>query len=262
MIRRLRTLFSLPPPAPKIDPVFAIPGGIRVYAIGDIHGRSGLLQNMLKTIEQDASAHSDKRIIQVFLGDYIDRGMQSREVIELLLAPAPEEWERIYLRGNHEETLLQFLKEPEILRMWANYGGYTTLASYWVDIPQTMSLEKLFIMRDMFRKNLPATHKEFLKNLRLTYSIGDYLFVHAGLHPGLALHEQGAEHLLWIRDLFLRHDDYFDHYVVHGHSPVRAPDIRHNRANLDISAAEKDSLCCLVLEGIERKTLVVTSQSD
>ena len=258
----LRQLFSKPEPVPQKAPVFSIPQNTRLYAVGDIHGRKGLLANMLSTIEQDAGNHPGKRIIEVFLGDYIDRGLHSKEVIDLLLKPSANGHERICLLGNHEEVLLQFLKDPKVLRDWANFGGYATLASYGVVIPHAVAPGTIDSMRDTFQRNLPTNHFEFLKNLRLTYDIGDYLFVHAGILPKVALHEQKPEDFLWIREPFLKYAGFFGHYVVHGHTPVTKPDIRMNRANLDITAAPSNSLCCLVVEGTERNVLTVTHQGD
>ncbi len=242
---------------PKQVREFSLDAGVRIYAVGDVHGRAGLLRKMLRAIAQDARNHPNHKIIEVFLGDYIDRGLESREVINLLLSPPPQGHQRICLLGNHEETLLRFLDNPNILRDWRNYGGFATLDSYGVGIPASMSPEKLNILRDAFQRNLPAAHLAFIKSLPLTYVNGDYLFVHAGVPPHLPLHEQKPEHLLWIRDKFLYHSDFFDHYVVHGHSPMKAPDIQHNRANIDISVAEKNSLCCMVITGSERRVFVV-----
>lgn len=262
MFARFRQLFTPPTALPQTPPVFSIPSGIRAYAVGDIHGRKHLLADMLAAIEQDARQHPDKRIIEIFLGDYVDRGFHSKEVIDFLLAPSLNGHERVFLIGNHEEALLQFLNDPKILRDWANFGGYATLASYGVAIPASMSPEKLVILRDTFQRNLPAHHLAFLKNLRPTYSLGNYLFVHAGILPNVALEKQRPEDLLWIRDPFLKYPGFFEHYVVHGHSPVMAPDIRPNRANLDISAAPTNSLCCLIIEGREHHVITVQNQSD
>lgn len=262
MLNRFRQLFFKSTPQPQQVQEFSLKEGTRIYAVGDIHGRSGLLRKMLKAIAQDAQNHGDKKIIEVFLGDYIDRGLESREVIDLLLASPPHGHQRICLMGNHEETLLRFLDDPKILRNWGNYGGFATLDSYGIGIPTSMSPEKLHILRDAFEKNLPAAHLAFLKGLPLTYVNGDYLFVHAGIAPHLTLQKQEPQHLLWIRDPFLRHTDFFEHYIVHGHSPMPSPDIRHNRANLDISIATKNSLCCMVITGSERRVFVVEESKD
>lgn len=256
---RLRSLFSPAQPLPEAEPpVFALPEGTRVYAVGDIHGRSDVLEKMLAAIAQDAREHPTRHVVEIFLGDYIDRGMYSREVIDLLLAPPPTGHERICLMGNHEETLLHFLQDPKILRDWANFGGYATLASYGIPIPDSMSPEKLSILRDALQKNIPETHHSFLRSLKLTHQLGDYLFVHAGIRPHTKLDEQKPQDLLWIRDSFLKHQGFFEQYVVHGHTPIAAPEIRNNRANLDVTGAATNSLCCLVIEGTERRTMLLT----
>lgn len=262
MLNRLRQLFSTPETAPRPLREFSVPEGVRVYAVGDIHGRSQLLAKTLAAIHDHARSNPAKKTYEIFLGDYIDRGMESKQVIDLLTAPAPDGHERICLLGNHEETLLRFLTDPKILRDWANFGGYATLASYGIGIPESMSPEQLFILRAGLQKNMPPAHLEFLRKLHLNYTVGDYLFVHAGILPNIPIAQQKREHLLWIREPFLSHTDFHDYYVVHGHSPVVHPDIHSHRANLDVSAAPTDSLCCLILEGSERHTLLITREND
>lgn len=260
-IQRLRQMFFPPEPAPMEARIFCVPEGVRVYAVGDIHGRANLLSKMMHAIAEDARANPKSRIIEIYLGDYIDRGLQSREVIDLLLAPPPAGHERICLMGNHEEALLHFLKDPNILKDWTNFGGYATLASYGIDIPSAMLPETRSKVRDQLQQNLPAEHLNFLKNLELTSVIGDYLFVHAGILPGVPLAQQKPQHLLWIRDSFLKHDGFFDqYYVVHGHSPTATPDIHINRAGIDVSEAAISSLCCLALEGGERNIIMATDE--
>lgn len=263
MLRHLKQRFftreSAMPEAPRD---FSVPEGVRVYAVGDIHGRVKLTAKMLDTIAADAAQHPDKQIIEVFLGDYIDRGMHSREVVELLCAPPAPRHARICLMGNHEVTLLRFLNEPTSLREWGSYGGYATLTSYGLGIPASMTPAALGAVRDQFAKNLPPTHRAFYENLKLSHVVGDYLFVHAGILPKVKLENQSRESLLWIRDAFLKHPNYFDYYVVHGHTPIAAPELLHHRANLDVSAAPTSSLCCLVVDGSTRKTILITDERD
>ncbi len=258
MFDRLNRLFAPSTPVPRMAPQFSLPAGVRVYAVGDIHGKSTLLAEMMQAIADDAKANPANQIIEVFLGDYIDRGMHSREVIDLLIAPPPPGHQRVCLRGNHEETLLRFLEDPSVLRDWANFGGYATLASYGVAIPVSMSVELRAALRDQLRQQLPAAHELFLRELEVMYPLGDYLFVHAGIMPNVPLASQKPEHLLWIRDTFLNHTGFFEKYVVHGHSPVIAPEIYDHRANIDVSEAATPSLCCLVLEGTQRRIMLVT----
>lgn len=263
MLRQLKQRFASRASAlPEAPRDFCVPQGMRVYAVGDIHGRARLTARMLEGIAADAAQHPDKKIVEVFLGDYIDRGMQSREVVDLLLAAPPAGHERICLMGNHEVTLLRFLGEPTCLREWGSYGGYATLTSYGLGIPASMAPAALAAVRDQFVKNLPSAHRAFYENLRLSHVVGDYLFVHAGILPKVKLENQSRESLLWIRDAFLKHQNYFDYYVVHGHTPVAAPQVMHHRANLDMSAAATSSLCCLVVEGNVRKTILITDERD
>lgn len=260
---RLRQLFSSSSTAPSAAPVFTMPEGVRVYAVGDIHGRGKLLAKMLAAIERDARAHPTQKIVQVFLGDYIDRGLESKEVINLLLAPPPAGHERICLMGNHEAALLQFLDNPSVLREWANFGGYATLASYGIAIPDSMLPERLAQVRDAFRKNLSPAHETFIRNLQLSYHVGDYLFVHAGIKPSVPLAKQTRDDMLWIRDPFLKHKGFFEYYIVHGHTPVPTPEIYTNRANIDVSAAAKNSLCCMVVEGsAPHRVIPVSDEND
>lgn len=242
---------------PATPRVFTMPEGIRVYAIGDIHGRASLLDRMLDAIAEDAKGFAGDRIIEVFLGDYIDRGMESRQVIDrLLTAPLPGH-ERVCLMGNHEETLLRFLEEPDILRDWSQHGGFATLASYDVPVPANMSPLTWRGMQAAFRQNFPEKHERFLRHLRLSYELGDYFFVHAGVRPGVPLEAQQVEDCLWIREEFTGYEGHFDQYIVHGHSPLTAPEVLANRANIDVSDASDDRLCCLAVEGAERRTMLV-----
>lgn len=264
MIKLLRTLFhKSEKPATRVvsEPrLFTLPPGIRVYAIGDIHGKADLLKAMLEAIEEDARQHPDQLIFQVFLGDYIDRGLQSKEVIELLIQPPPAGHQRICLMGNHEETLLKFLRAPETLRDWGSFGGYATLASYGVDLPPDLSPKKRALLSSQLQLNMPASHLKFIQGLRLFYELGDYLFVHAGIKSNIPLEQQGPDTLLWIRDSFLSHKQCFGRYIVHGHSAVAEPQILENRANIDVSDAAVESLCCLAINATERKVILMTSE--
>ena len=222
----VKKLFSIQPPE------YFIPAGVRVYAIGDIHGQAELLKAALIAIEKDAKNFKGVRIIQLFLGDYIDRGMHSKEVIELLTKAPPKGHERICLTGNHEATLLDFLDMPETIRKWSSFGGFTTLASYGVAIPRTLTGDDLTRLHDSFSKALPLKHKKFLDSLKLHHEIGDYFFVHAGINPYLSFDEQQEKDLLWIRNDFLDFKKLHAKYIIHGHTPVEAIGIRKNRTCL------------------------------
>lgn len=224
-----------------------LPEGIRVFAIGDIHGRRDLLDELLSTVEQFRKTSAAQEEYLIFLGDYIDRGPDSKGVLDLLLGVSGRPFP-VFLRGNHDQTLLDFLKDPIVYRTWRNYGGGQTLLSYGVMPPRFDDPKEFAEARDKFLANCPGSHISFLENSELYYELGDYLFVHAGVRPGIAVDRQDAHDLLWIRDPFLSSDHIFDRVVVHGHSPSEAPVCRPNRLGLDTGAHATGCLTAAVLE--------------
>lgn len=235
----------------------ALPPDLRLYAIGDIHGRLDLLTRIHDQIREDAGRAPEtqtKRII--YLGDYIDRGLESRGVIDALLEPFPG-FERVFLMGNHEEALLRFLEEPEFGRMWYGVGGDATLISYGVHLSRELRTqeERFEKARSDLDARLPAEHRAFMERLDLCYDADPYFFVHAGVRPERPLHRQTREDLLWIRDEFLLWDGAFEKIIVHGHTPTDEPEIRRNRIGIDTGAYATNTLTCLVLEGEERRFL-------
>jgi serine/threonine protein phosphatase 1 len=229
-----------------------VPPGSRVYAVGDIHGRADLLRALHRLIQEDAGRCQAPRKVVVYLGDYIDRGMESPGVIDLLLdAPLPG-FESVYLKGNHEDTLLQFLDDASIGAAWLLYGGAETLQSYGIRPPRTAGGEEdLARAQRELREKLPERHRRFMAGLELTRAEGDYLFAHAGVRPGVPLDQQIPEDLLWIRDEFLQSDAEFGKVVVHGHSITASPDVQHNRIGIDTGAFASGTLTSLVLEGTD-----------
>ena len=232
----------------------AVPAGSRIYAIGDVHGRLDLLTRLHALIAADAADAPAYRRVIVYLGDYIDRGPDSRGVIDLLLQPPPG-FERVYLLGNHEDYLLQFLEHAEVGPHWGAYGGLATLASYGVQPPSGFMppATDFEIARRALADRIPPAHVGFLRGLKLTHAEGGYLFVHAGVKPGVALAEQQAEDLLWIRDAFLESTDDFGACVVHGHTIVETPEQHANRIAIDTGAFATGTLTALVLDGAERR---------
>jgi serine/threonine protein phosphatase 1 len=225
-----------------------LPEGVRVYAVGDIHGRADLLGRLLCQIDAHLAQNPVSRPIEIFLGDYVDRGPDSRRVIDLLIKRR-EARETIFLRGNHETYLLEFLRDPTILDIWRQCGGFETLLSYGMSPPlRSKPAERRELARS-FAATLPDDHLRFLSQLMTNFTCGDFLFVHAGVQPGIPLDRQREEDLLWIREAFLQSDDDFGKYIVHGHSPVQEPDIRSNRINIDTGAFATDRLTCLIIEG-------------
>lgn len=219
-------------------PSAVVPEGRRIYAIGDVHGRADLLEKLLQDIRKDALGGSFRdRPILVLLGDYVDRGFQSKEVIDLLLGELVSPFETYFLKGNHEAAMLQFLNEPAIGPRWAEFGGAETLVSYGVRPPRMRtSIDEWAIASDELNRVLPPEHLDFLERLQLSVRIGDYLFVHAGVRPGVDLGNQSEQDLLWIREEFLNDTRPLGAVVVHGHTPAARPHRDSRRVGIDTGA--------------------------
>jgi serine/threonine protein phosphatase 1 len=222
--------------------------GDRLYAIGDVHGRADLLDRLLGSIRADAAAVPSGQRSAVFLGDYVDRGPDSRAVIERAIQPDLPCFTVVTLLGNHDFMMRGFLDEPE---RWgptwllpAN-GGDATLASYGVDPPRRIS--GLVRARDALARALPGAHRTFLDALAPCHAAAPYFFAHAGVRPGVDLGRQSLDDLLWIRDGFL--DSSADHgsIVVHGHSIAPQPELRGNRIGIDTGAWRTGRLTAAVL---------------
>ena len=232
------------------------PEGVRIYAVGDIHGRADLLRSLLDQIAVDVRTAGAPRKLLIYLGDYVDRGLESRQVIELLLRGPPAGFEVVYLKGNHEQALLRFLEDADFGAEWTHFGGLETLYSYGVtDLAARMDRESFCETRDQFEAFLPRTHRDFLGRLELSACLGDYFFVHAGVRPGVALEDQREEDLLAIRQDFTRSTASFGKVVVHGHSVREEPERHRNRINVDTGAYMTDHLTCVVLDGVEQRFL-------
>ena len=225
-----------------------LPDGVRVYAIGDVHGRADLLQQLLTVIDVDLERSRPERAIQVFLGDYVDRGPNSRAVLDLLIERSRSH-ETVCLKGNHEVFLLDVLDDPVRLQDWRHYGGLLTLMSYGVTPTMNPTPEEQVELMEGLKRAIPPEHLAFLQQLPSSFACGDFFFVHAGVKPGVPLDRQREEDLLWIRDEFLNSDERFGKYVVHGHTPVSAPDIRPNRINIDTGAYATGNLTLLTIQG-------------
>ncbi len=239
--REVSTSPRLPAPVKPVGPatlVPRVPGGRRIYAIGDIHGRADLLQRLLVDLNADAAMGGyEGKPILVLLGDYIDRGFQSKEVINILLGEAVSPFETYFLKGNHESAMLQFLDDPSIGPRWAEFGGIETLVSYGVKPPRNRtSAEEWDRASHELRNVIPAAHRAFLNSLDLSVRIGDYVFVHAGVRPTVALADQSEQDLLWIRDEFLNDRRQLEAVVVHGHTPISKPHRDFRRIGIDTGA--------------------------
>lgn len=228
------------------------PKGHRAYAIGDVHGRLDLLDKLLARIEAENSENPARRASIIMLGDLIDRGPNSAEVIERLRTYSPDGAKVHFVMGNHEEVMLRVLDgEPGMLESWLRFGGKATLRSYGIE-PAPIAAMPESEATQALRAALPAEHRAFLEGFTDTISFGDYLFVHAGIRPGVSLADQTESDLRWIRDPFL--DDESDHgfIVVHGHTISNEVEVTANRIGVDTGAYCTDVLTALAIEGPKR----------
>lgn len=232
---------------PLPNPLKSLPDGLRLYAIGDIHGRADLLAAMHDLIDRIDAAQPAERTIEIVLGDMIDRGPASAEVLSRLLDRARLR-EVKALRGNHEDMLLHFLANAEGLSRWARLGGLDTLQSYGVRPDGPIDDAVAIRTARLARAAIPPEHLAFLTGLPSSWTFGGFTFVHAGLRPGCPLPAQAERDLLEIREPFLSHAGSFGTYVIHGHTPTRDVEIRHNRINLDTGAFATGRLSALLLE--------------
>lgn len=240
---------------------YSIPTNTRVYAIGDIHGYVKELEAMHDLIRQDIDAQPVDDAQIVYIGDYIDRGPENDAVIQCLIERELNEPDikHIFLRGNHENAMMEFIEKPSGPRKdWLDWGGLNTLINYGVqpDMTRPLSTQAAVLAADLAQK-LPMSHAEFLRNSQLTYECGDYLFVHAGIKPGVPLDKQRSHDLMMIRTGFLDHDGMHEKCVVHGHTSVKEIDIKPNRINIDTGLYHGRHLAAVVLEENNIRSLKV-----
>ena len=212
---------------------------------------------MIEAIARDLAQRPTQTALTVTVGDYVDRGPDSRGVIERLTRnpfPSP----LVALRGNHESIFEEFLRDPSIADYWRRLGGLETLHSYGVDVAPLMRGRGHEEAAAALRAALPQSHVTFLASLRLTHSVGRYFLCHAGVRPGVPLARQREEDLLWIREEFLDSRADFGKVVVHGHTPCEAPELRPNRINVDTGAFMSGQLTCAVLEDAGVRFLVAS----
>jgi len=242
---------------PEVDFAAArAPEGMRLYAIGDVHGCRDLLKRMHAAIEDEIARDrpGDWRIIH--LGDYCDRGPDTKGVIDFIVARQAADARIISLRGNHDDGMLNFLTAGGEWRIFTHNGGETTAASYGVraDFATPWMLEA---SRDALNAAMPAAHRAFLEALQYQVSFGDFMFCHAGVRPGVPLDRQDRHDLMWIRNEFHDHGGLYARVIVHGHTPVAAVDIRRNRVNLDTRAFASGMLSAIAIEGDRKRILEV-----
>jgi serine/threonine protein phosphatase 1 len=239
---RFRRLVTPAPAAPRGA------AGARAYAIGDVHGRLDLLDRLLAMIEADIAARPKKRVFLVLLGDLIDRGSASAGVVERLRTYRPDGVNLVFLAGNHEEVMLTVLKGEEgVLPSWLKFGGAECLESYGVDSDALKRLDEAAAIARI-QAAIPAEHVAFLKSFNDTFRFGDYLFVHAGIRPGLPIDEQHVKDLRWIREPFLTDAKEHGFVVVHGHTICDEVEERSNRIGIDTGAYLTDNLTAIAIE--------------
>lgn len=234
------------------DAIRSAPRDHRAYAIGDIHGRLDLLERLLRGVEHDLQERPVRKALIVFLGDLVDRGPHSAQVIERLRNYRPGRARTVFLLGNHEEVLLRILDgDATPVPSWLRFGGAQCLDSYGVD-PRSLAEVPAEQAVQMVQRAIPDSHKEFLASFVDTCRFGDYLFVHAGIRPGIPIDQQQQSDLRWIRDPFLLDDTDHGMVVVHGHTIVDDVEERSNRIGIDTGAYRTGVLTALVLEGQDR----------
>lgn len=255
MLSQLKRLWSSGEP----DPECRVPDGHRIYAIGDIHGCVKELDALHGRIEIDWQFGPAERCTIVYLGDYIDRGPDSRGVVDRLLGPPPIPGaERIFIGGNHEQAMLDFLEAPEATPHWLDFGGLETLASYGVRRSAIGSRGRQELA-DGLADALPEAHRDFFDSLLTYHRIGDYFFVHAGVRPGTPLEQQLPEDCRWIRGPFLQSRQWHGAMIVHGHTISDEPEECTNRIGIDTGAYATGVLTALRLEGLSRKFFQTTA---
>jgi len=257
MFARIKQLFSDRP-----DEVSgaAVPPGQRVYAIGDIHGRSDLLEKLIEAIEEDDRIAGPADTTIILLGDLVDRGLDSAGVLERARAWQQRRQVRI-LGGNHEEMFLDSFESESVLRHFLRHGGRETVLSFGLD-PDAFRAASLEEVQAMMHEVVPLEVRAFIAGFEDTVEVGDYLFVHAGIDPALPLDEQPRESLRWIREPFLSHAEPFPKVVVHGHTIHEQVQDKGNRIGIDTGAFASGRLTALVLEGTQRRYIETAQHAD
>lgn len=223
--------------------------GESIYAVGDIHGKLDCLQAVHALIDDDRRRRAPSRTMEIYVGDYVDRGPESAAVIDQLIQRGTQ-CPCIFLRGNHEQMFEDVLSGQMDLAAWREVGGLETIRSYGVD-PRRLAADPQ-LAPALIHDSVPPAHREFLSALRPMATMAGYIFVHAGLRPGVPLDKQNLLDLLWIREEFTHSDKDFGAIVVHGHTPVEEPELLHNRVNLDTGAyaTGRLSFCRIDADGL------------
>jgi serine/threonine protein phosphatase 1 len=248
----LARLFKKAVPSRPLDTA-RVPDGMRVYAIGDIHGRNDLLQALLAQIEADDAKRGSADTQIVFLGDLVDRGPDSAGVIDTAIALSAQGRKVRYLMGNHEEVFLKSCRDRDAktLRFFLKIGGDATLQSYPITRAEYMSLD-LEELAERLQTLVPEEHLSFLESFEDMVVIGDYAFVHAGIRPGVPLDQQRKSDLRWIREEFVGQRGDLEKVIVYGHTIYDEIDERGSRIGIDTGAYDSGKLTAIGLEGGER----------
>ena len=237
------------------------PAGMRIYAIGDVHGRLDLLEEMHARIEAELAEDPplDWRVIH--LGDYVDRGPDSKGVLDRLIEATSRDQRMIALAGNHDTGFLDFLAYPTPDGLFANNGGENTALSYGVSLDFDEPGE-LARGHALLKRAVPESHIAFLRNLATSVAFGDFFFCHAGIRPGVPLERQDPRDLLWIRGEFLNYPGLYTKVIVHGHTPHAEPEVLANRVNVDTVACRSGVLTALVIDGADKRLLSVSDKDQ
>jgi serine/threonine protein phosphatase 1 len=230
-----------------LDPIISAVDEMRLYIIGDIHGRSDLLDRIVDEINRDINEFGWQESLTITLGDYVDRGPDSRGVLDRLSRnPFPTDY--IALKGNHEAIFEEFVNQPSVASHWRDLGGLETLHSYGVPMDNLMLGKGFEEAARALSAVIPEAHRTFLGSLKTHISIDNCFLCHAGVRPNVPLDRQNANDLLWIRDEFLNSRQSFGKMIIHGHTPNEWPEVRPNRVNLDTGAFATGRLTCLVID--------------
>lgn len=218
-----------------------------VCAVGDIHGQLKCLKRLVERFEENIQKYESSQEQMVFLGDYVDRGLEVRGVLDYLIELRSRR-KCVFLRGNHEQILLNFLSSPDVGEEWIRFGGLETLAAYGVGFNLLRGTDIDWLqVHDRFCSSFPEKHREFLESTDLCHSAGDFFFVHAGIDPARSFSDQSAHDLLYARGKFLNNKDVREKIVIHGHSHVTKPEIRRNRIGIDTGAFATNVLSAVLI---------------
>jgi serine/threonine protein phosphatase 1 len=226
--------------------------------VGDVHGRLDALQPLIRAIADDLEATPPvQSAMLVFLGDYVDRGPESRGVVDMILRMKGQQGLEVRtLKGNHEEALLQFMQQPTFGAAWLEHGGGATLASYGVQPPASRTDPDAWAeVSAAFSAALPVDHLTFYRALELMIDVGDYAFVHAGVRPGVPWDQQAERDMLWIRQEFLQEKGPFGKVIVHGHTPMEQAQLLPHRIGVDTGCYATGLLTAVRLQDEDQRLI-------